>query len=121
CVNHNIYIDMAGVIYNGKYLDIYNQARDEYLRDVGLTSTRLYEDFKCFFAVVEANIKYKQPIHYDEIIEIVTKVSKIGGKSLVFIHTPLEQRKSLQIDLFLICFYTDVFHWEASVQNPLFL
>ncbi len=77
-------IDIGGVIYNGKYLDIYNQARDEYLRDIGYPYTKLYTEEKCHLSVVEVNIKYLKPINFDELIEIVTKIEKIGTSSLVF-------------------------------------
>ena len=78
------YIDMAGVIYNGNYLDIYDQARDAYLRDIGFSYIKLYTEANCHLSVVEVNIKYRKPVFYDELIEIVTKVEKIGTKSLVF-------------------------------------
>ncbi len=77
-------IDIGGVIYNGKYLDIYNQARDEYLRDIGYPYTKLYKEEKCHLSVVEVNIKYLKPVNFDELIEIVTKIEKIGTTSLVF-------------------------------------
>ena len=78
------YIDMAGVLYNGNYLGIFDQARDAYLRDIGFSYIKLYTEEQCHLSVVEVNIKYRTPIHYDELIEIVTKVEKIGAKSLVF-------------------------------------
>ena len=78
------YFDIAGVIYNGNYLDIYDQARDAYLRDIGFSYTKLYKEAKCHLSVVEVNIKYRQPVYYDELIEIITKVKKIGTKSLIF-------------------------------------
>ncbi|MCK5311206.1 MAG: acyl-CoA thioesterase [Desulfobacteraceae bacterium] len=78
------YFDMAGVIYNGNYLDIYDQARDAYLRDIGFSYTKLYKEANCHLSVVEVNIKYRQPVYYDELIEIITKVKKIGTKSLIF-------------------------------------
>ncbi len=78
------YIDIGGVIYNGKYLDIYNQARDAYLRDIGFSYKRLNNETNHHFSVAEVNIKYKKPVHYDEIIKIFTKVKKFGRTSLVF-------------------------------------
>jgi acyl-CoA thioester hydrolase len=90
------YIDMAGVIYNGNYLDIYDQARDAYLRDIGFSYIKLYEETGCHLSVVEVNIKYEKPIHYDELIEIITKVEKIGTKSLVFDQVIYKNQKELK-------------------------
>jgi acyl-CoA thioester hydrolase len=78
------YIDTGGVIYNGNYLDIYNQARDEYLRDAGFPYKKLNEQAKYHLSVIEVNIKYKAPVFYDELIEIITTIEKIGTKSLIF-------------------------------------
>jgi acyl-CoA thioester hydrolase len=78
------YIDMGGVIFNGNYLDLYDQARDAYFREIGFSYTKLFIEEKCHLSVVEVNIKYKKPVHYDEVIEIITRVKKIGTKSLIF-------------------------------------
>lgn len=78
------YIDMGNVIYNGRYPDIYNYARDEYMRDIGYSYLHLNTSNHNHLAVVEVNIKYRYPIHYDEETIIVTKVKKIGSKSIIF-------------------------------------
>jgi len=90
------YIDIGGVIYNGNYLDIYNQARDEYLRNIGFPYIKLIEEEKSHLSVIEVNIKYKKPIFYDELIEIITKIEKVGEKSLIFNQVIYkDQRKQL--------------------------
>jgi len=90
------YIDMGGIVYNARYLDIYNHARDEYLRDIGFPYTQLYTKFNCHLSVAEVNIKYTHSIRYDEMIEVITKVKKIGTKSLVLEQSiNNEQRKQL--------------------------
>ena len=90
------YIDMAGVIYNGNYLDIYDQARDAYLREIGFSYIKLYKETGCHLSVVEVNIKYKKPIHYDELIEIITKIEKIGTKSLIFDQVIYKNQRELK-------------------------
>lgn len=77
------YIDMGGIVYNARYLDIYNQARDEYLRDIGFPYSQLHTKFNCHLSVAEVNIKYTYSIIYDELIEVITRVKKIGTKSLI--------------------------------------
>jgi len=89
------YIDMAGVLYNGNYSGIYDQARDAYLRDIGFSYIKLYTEAQCHLSVVEVNIKYRTPIHYDELIEIITKVEKIGTKSLVFDQVIYKNQRTL--------------------------
>lgn len=78
------YIDLGKVVYNSRYLDIYNYARDEYMRSTGYPYTRLNREDNKHLAVVEANIKYRKPVHYDEETIIVSKIKKIGSRTIVF-------------------------------------
>ncbi|MCF8044777.1 MAG: acyl-CoA thioesterase [Desulfarculaceae bacterium] len=77
-------IDTGGVIYNGRYFDIYNQARDEHMRDCGYPYTRLNREAGFHLAVVDASIQYKAPVFYDDLIEVTTKIEKIGTSSITF-------------------------------------
>ena len=81
------YIDLGGVIYNGRYLDIYNQARDEHMRDIGYTYMRLNTDEQYHLTVAQTNIQYKAPVFYDDNLNIVTRVEKIGSSSISFDQT----------------------------------
>jgi len=80
------YIDPGQVVYNGRYLDIYNYVRDEYMRDIGYTYLKLNSENHMHLAVVEANLKFRMPLLYDEKTEIFTRVEKIGIKSINFSH-----------------------------------
>ncbi|MCB9481699.1 MAG: acyl-CoA thioesterase [Desulfobacteraceae bacterium] len=78
------YIDIGKVIYNSRYLDIYNYARDEYMRSIGYPYTKLNMEDDKHLAVVEANIKYRKPVHYDEETVIVSKIEKISSRTILF-------------------------------------
>lgn len=78
------YIDIGKVVYNGRYPDIYNYARDEYMRSTGYSYSRLNQEDSKNLAVIEANIKYRKPLHYDEETIIVSTIDKIGSRSIVF-------------------------------------
>ncbi len=80
-------IDIGGVIYNGRYFDIYNQARDEHMRDCGYPYTRLGSEAGCHLAVLDASIQFKAPVFYDNLVEVVTKIEKIGTSSITFAHS----------------------------------
>ena len=77
-------IDTGGVIYNGRYFDIYNQARDEHMRDCGYPYALLNRETGCHLAVVDAAIQYKAPVFYDDLLEVVTDIDKIGTSSITF-------------------------------------
>ncbi len=65
--------DQMGFVYNGKYFEYFEVARTELLRARGLAYSSL-EKAGYMLPVVEANVKYKKPIFYDDVIEIETYV-----------------------------------------------
>ncbi len=65
--------DQMGFVYNGKYFEYFEVARTEFLRSRGLSYHDL-EKAGFMLPVVEANVKYKKPIYYDDVIEIETWV-----------------------------------------------
>lgn len=88
-------IDTGGVVYNGRYFDIYNQARDEHMRDCGYPYTRLNSEAECHLAVVDAAIQYKLPVFYDDLVEIVTGIDRIGSSSITFNQAMYKNGKEL--------------------------
>ena len=65
--------DQMGFVYNGKYFEYFEVARTEFLRSRGLSYYDL-EKAGFMLPVIEANVKYKKPIYYDDVIEIETWV-----------------------------------------------
>ena len=62
--------DPMGVVYHTHYLDYFEAARTEALRDLGVR----YRDLEAngiIMPVVEANVQYKGPAHYDDVIVVV--------------------------------------------------
>lgn len=61
--------DPMGVVYHTHYLDYFEVARTEALRDVGLRYRDL-EDEGIIMPVVEVNVKYHGPARYDDLLVI---------------------------------------------------
>jgi acyl-CoA thioester hydrolase len=56
-------------IYYSRYLDLLENARGEFFRQLGLTFLRLQEqDF--IFPVIECRLRYKAPARYDDVLRI---------------------------------------------------
>lgn len=55
------YIDTGGVVYNGRYPDIYNLARDEHIREIGYPYKKLVNEDNRHLTILEVNIQYKAP------------------------------------------------------------
>jgi acyl-CoA thioester hydrolase len=75
--------DLQGFVFNGNYLTYYDVAWTEYFRAIGL-------EYKYMVAMgadtvlARTTLEFKRPARFDEILEIYTRVSKIGRTSLSF-------------------------------------
>jgi len=77
--------DAAGVVYYAHYLDFFEIARTEYMRQRGL-KVEEYAASGLLFVVVSVQVDYKSPARYGDILCISTKVSEVGAASFVFQH-----------------------------------
>lgn len=65
--------DQMGYVYYGRYLEYFEVARTEMIRSLGIPYSRLEED-GFMLPVVYAQLEYKAPIHYDELMTIEVSV-----------------------------------------------
>ena len=75
--------DQMGVAYYGNYATYFEVGRVETLRNIGL-SYREIEENGIMLPVSEFNVKYLNPIKYDDVITIKTKLSSVLGARLTF-------------------------------------
>jgi len=61
--------DPMGVVYHTHYLDYFEAGRTEALRDLGLPY-RALEDKGIIMPVVEANVRYRGPARYDDMLVV---------------------------------------------------
>lgn len=65
--------DKMGYVYYGHYLQYFEVARTELIRNAGI-SYRQMEDAGIMLPVVNAEISYKNPVNYDELMEITVHI-----------------------------------------------
>jgi acyl-CoA thioester hydrolase len=71
--------DAQGIVYYGRYLPYFDQARVEYLRHLGL----LHHNLGGNEFVMRANrIEYHAPARFDDLVEVFIRVSRIGRTSV---------------------------------------
>ena len=61
-----------GVVYHTHYLDYFEAARTEALRELGIA----YRDVEArgiIMPVIDLDVQYKRPAHYDDLLDIVTR------------------------------------------------
>lgn len=75
--------DLQGIVFNGNYMTYYDVAWTEYFRAVGFQ----WKDLLALgvdTVLARTTMEFKAPARFDEILEVYTRVSKIGTTSLTF-------------------------------------
>jgi len=83
--------DCGGVVYYANYLTYFERARTEFLAEHGISIKKLAED-GILFVVVRAEVDYKAPATYGQILEILTQMAPAGKIKLDFSYKVLEKQ-----------------------------
>jgi acyl-CoA thioester hydrolase len=75
--------DQMGVMYHGAYARYLEGARVDCLRSIGI-QYREIEKMGIFLPVLEMNIKYLQPIFYDDLVRIQVSIETLPRRSFIF-------------------------------------
>jgi acyl-CoA thioester hydrolase len=75
--------DAQGVVYYGRYLPFFDQARVEYHRHLGQLNTRV-GPFE--LAMRATTIEYLAPARFDDLLEVFVRLSAIGRTSAKYEH-----------------------------------
>lgn len=67
-----------GVVYYANYLVLFERARNELLRDGGLNYATL-ESLGWGLPVIEANVRYRSPAFYDDLLVVDAWVTEIDA------------------------------------------
>lgn len=87
--------DCGGVVYYANYLKYFERARTHYLEERGISVTELLKAGTQFL-VVHAELDYRSPAKYGEIMRIVTQVPELGTASVTFAHV-IKERESQRV------------------------
>ena len=74
--------DAGGLVYHANYLRFAERARTEALRSVGTEQGRMLAETGLGFVVRRMEIDFRAPAVLDDTLEVVTRMSDIGGASL---------------------------------------
>jgi acyl-CoA thioester hydrolase len=75
--------DQMGVVYHANYFLYFEMGRTDLLRAAGLPYAEL-EKSGVFLVVVEASCRYRAGARYDEMLDILTRIDRIGKATVVF-------------------------------------
>jgi acyl-CoA thioester hydrolase len=77
--------DAGGVVYHSNYLNFMERARTEWLRALGFEQTYLRDVLKVIFVVHSAQIAFKKPAKFNDLLTVSSEIAKIGQGSLEFL------------------------------------
>jgi tol-pal system-associated acyl-CoA thioesterase len=92
--NRKIYYadtDTGGVVYYANYLIYFEEARTEFLENLGL-SVKEYMEQGYLFVVVSAGLRYRLPAHYGDVLHIVTRVEEVKNTNFALYHEICRKR-----------------------------
>ncbi len=79
--------DAGGIVYHANYLRFMERGRTAMLRLLGMTHVALGETAGVSFAVRRVGIDFVAPARLDDTLEVVTRITDIGGASLALAQT----------------------------------
>ncbi|EKV31356.1 4-hydroxybenzoyl-CoA thioesterase [Caenispirillum salinarum AK4] len=74
--------DAGRIVYHARYLHFAERARSEMMRLCGWTNPQLMDDPGLAFAVRRATMDFRKPAMLDDLLEVRTRVTRVGGASL---------------------------------------
>ena len=73
--------DAQGIVYYGRYLPYFDQARVEYHRHLDLLGEAMGEEQ---FVMRASSVEYFAPAQFDDLIEIFIRIKRIGRTSVTY-------------------------------------
>ena len=68
--------DAGGIVFYANHLKYIERARTEWLRSLGWSQSELRDRLGVLFVVSEANLRYRQPAHLDDELDVSVSVAQ---------------------------------------------
>lgn len=85
---HRVYYyetDKMGRVYHSNFLNWMEETRTEFLRSIGMVYKNM-ENRGIFLPISEINVKYINPVEYDENVIIILKIKDINRIKIEFVY-----------------------------------
>jgi acyl-CoA thioester hydrolase len=76
--------DQMGVVYYGNYLRFFEAGRNEFIRAKGLRYRDFEEAYALRLPVVDAQVSYRSPARYDDLVAVETSLAEVRRASARF-------------------------------------
>ena len=75
-------IDGQGIVFNAHYLTYFDVALTEFMRGRDFDFNAMVQDEGVDFHLVKSLVEYKQPIRFDQLIDIGVRPARVGNSSI---------------------------------------
>ena len=106
-------VDRMGYVYHANFVVYCHQARTELMRRLGIEDRKLEEE-KILLPVIEMQLTHKKPAYYDDLLTIVTTITKLRETKLYFEFTIQNEQQEL-----VCAAKTTVAFVHAETRKPL--
>jgi acyl-CoA thioester hydrolase len=76
--------DAGGVVYHSRYLNFFERARTEWLRELGVQQAKLAEEDNKLFAITHMDIHFRQAARLDDLLDLTVESVDAGAARLDF-------------------------------------
>ncbi len=76
--------DAGGVMYHARYLNFFERARTEWLRQVGIDQSRLAAEHDMVFAIRQAQVTFYKPARLDDCLQVSCQLKGVTAASMTF-------------------------------------
>jgi acyl-CoA thioester hydrolase len=89
-------LDPQGIVFNPNYLTYFDVAITEYWRAVGCLYPNAFAEQGVDTFLVKATVEYEAPARFDDEIDVLARVSRIGRSSMAFL-LAIDRREELLV------------------------
>ncbi len=90
--------DAGGVVYHSNYINFFERARTEWLRNLGFEQDQLISKHQVIFVVRALNCEYLKPALFNDELFVTVDIRELGKTSVVFkqqvLRTTKDEEKS---------------------------
>lgn len=85
--------DQMGIIHHSNYIRWFEEARVNFMEELGFPYSRMEKELKLSSPVLEAECRYKSMVHFGDLVELCAGVEILNGIRLKF-HYEVKDAKS---------------------------
>lgn len=110
--------DAQGVVYYANYLKFFERARTDYLRNIGISQSKLIAEENIIFVVRRCEIDYFRPAKLDDMLDIDVQIKEVTSTRIKMLQNASTNSKILtSLNVEIVCVDNINYRPTAIPQN----